>query len=80
MMQIGQTMKIASATLKFTKQAQTSGEYKPTGRDEQKKSVEFRLVSTGKKNGIVWNSGKSELVTDAMLAKLQASHSWTTDF
>lgn len=56
------------------------GEYKPTEIDTLKTNVDFRLVSVGSKNTIVWKDGRSERVTDRKLEKLQKSNSWTTDF
>ena len=68
-------------TLIKTKTAQPMGEYKPTGIDQLKASVDFRLTEVYRKNNrIVWSDGRSELVTDRKLASLQAAHTWTTDF
>lgn len=56
------------------------GQYQPTDLDAAKADAEFRLIAVGRKNTIVWANGRSEYVTDAKLAKLQASHHWAADF
>lgn len=67
-------------TVRLVRKDQVAGQYKSTGLDADKKAAEFRLTSMGKKNTIVWADGRAEQVTDARLAKLQASHSWACDF
>ena len=62
-----------------TKSAAPMGVYKPTGLDAVKASVDFRLTQVSPAY-IVWKDGRGEKVTDRQLAKLQAAHSWTTDF
>lgn len=69
-----------NVTITKTKSAQIMGVRKLTGVDEQKKSADFRIIYTGKKHTIQWNSGLVEHVTDRKLEKLQASHSWATDY
>ena len=65
---------------RLVRKAQPMGEYKPTAIDAAKDAADFRLIAVGKKNTIVWRNGTSELVTDNKLAKLQACHTWATDF
>jgi hypothetical protein len=55
------------------------GTYKPTALDHAKAAAAFRLVNIGP-NLIVWQDGRRERVTERQLAKLQAAHSWATDF
>ena len=73
-------LKVGAATVKQTKVAQVMGVYESTNIDKNKACVEFRITSMGRKNTIVWLSGKVDLVTDAKLAKLQSSHTWAPDF
>jgi hypothetical protein len=69
------------ATIRKVKDHQSMGTYSPTAVDVAKASVDFRLVDvSGPKNGIVWKDGRREQVTDGQLSKLQAKHSWATDF
>ena len=68
------------ATCRLVRKAQPMGEYKPTSVDAAKAAAEFRLTAVGKKNTIVWANGRAEQVTDAKLTKLQAAHTWATDF
>lgn len=68
------------ATIIKTRDAQPMGQYQPTALDSAKADAEFRLIAVGRKNTIVWANGRSEYVTDAKLAKLQAAHHWAADF
>lgn len=57
------------------------GEYRPTEVDAKKKAADFLLTGvSGSKMEIRWKCGRCERVTDRKLAKLQALHTWTTDF
>lgn len=80
----GKTMTTTAAapavTFRKVKDAQPMGEYKPTSVDEAKKAADFRLIAVGTKNDIVWKDGRRESVTRRQLAKLQAAHTWATDF
>lgn len=67
-------------TVRKTKTAQKQGAYQPTAIDAQKAAADFRLVSVGKKNTIVWAGGVVERVTDARLVALQAALSYAVDF
>ena len=58
---------------------QISGEYKPTQIDQLKKEVDFRIMQTSPFY-IRWKSGEGQTVTASQLKKLQANHTWTTDF
>jgi len=62
-----------------TKDAEPMGEYKPTSLDARKKEVDFLLTSVNPYY-IKWRSGDLQKVTKRELVKLQATHSWTTDF
>lgn len=56
------------------------GEYKPTNIDKMKKQVEFLLVQTSPYY-IRWNNtGEGQIVNARELKKLQANHTWATDF
>lgn len=69
------------ATIRKVKDAEPMGEYTPTAVDAAKASADFRLVDvTCAKKVIVWKDGRTERVTSRQLAKLQAAHSWVTDF
>lgn len=68
------------ATCIQTKWAQPTGEYRQTAIDAAKKAADFCLTACDSKNTIVWRDGRHERVTDARLAKLQAAHTWATDF
>ena len=57
----------------------TLGTYKTTQIDSTKTNADFRLTQVAP-NYIVWQDGKSEIVTSAKLKKLQAQFSWVTDF
>lgn len=69
-----------TATCTQTKWAQPAGQYQPTAIDAIKLAADFRLTACDSKNTIVWKDGSYERVTDAKLAKLQAAHTWATDF
>lgn len=70
-----------TATVTKTKSAQPAGVYVPTQIDAQKAAAEFRLTACfGNKNAIVWRDGRIETVSNRRLAKLQAAHTWATDF
>lgn len=65
----------------FTKvqDAQPKGEYQPTAVDAAKAAASFRLVNVSP-NIIVWNDGRQQTVNARELKKLQAAHTWATDF
>lgn len=67
------------ATWTKTKDAGPLGVYVPTAVDARKATTDFRLTAVCP-NYIVWNDGRSERVTDQHLEKLQAKHTWATDF
>ena len=69
-----------TATCTLIRTAQPMGQYKETNIDATKAAAAFRLVAVGSKNSIVWSDGRAELVSDSKLAKLQAAHTWATDF
>lgn len=61
--------------------AQPMGEYKRTPIDDAKANADFRLIDvSGTKKLIQWKSGLLEKVSSRQLAKLQAIHTWVTDF
>ena len=70
---------MTTATFKKIAAAQPVGQYKPTSVDAQKAAADFLLKQVAPYY-ITWKDGKSEYVTAAKLAKLQASHTWATDF
>jgi hypothetical protein len=70
---------MTTATLTKIKAAQPMGEYTPTAVDRTKAGVDFRLINVGP-NVIAWQDGRRERVTNRQLAKLQAAHTWATDF
>ena len=71
-----------NASFYTTKEANPRGEYKDTEIDVQKRNADFRLIDvSGKKNTIVWKSGKRETVSDNELEQLKRQHpNWMTDF
>ncbi len=69
-----------TATCTLISTAQPMGQYRATGLDAAKAAAAFRLVAVGAKNTIVWQDGRTELVSDSKLAKLQAANTWATDF
>jgi hypothetical protein len=70
-----------TTTCTLIRAAQQMGQYRATGLDAAKAAAAFRLVAVGsKKNTIVWQDGRVELVSDSKLAKLQAANTWATDF
>ena len=56
------------------------GIYRPTALDDTKAAADFLVVDVGAKNTIRWKNGVTQKVTDRSLQKLQAAHSWATDF
>lgn len=69
-----------TTTCTLIRTAQPMGQYKATSIDAAKAAAAFRLVAVGSKNSIVWQDGRTELVSDSKLAKLQAANTWATDF
>jgi hypothetical protein len=69
-----------TATCTLIRTAQPMGQYTATGLDAAKVAAAFRLVAVGAKNSIVWQDGRSQLVNDSNLAKLQAANTWAADF
>lgn len=55
------------------------GEYKPTSVDTAKAAAEFRLINVSP-YVIRWNDGRQDTVNARQLKKLQATHTWMTDF
>jgi len=55
------------------------GQYSPTAVDDAKAAADFCLLQVGP-NVIRWRDGRTERVTARQLAKLQAAHTWATDF
>jgi hypothetical protein len=68
-----------TAQISKVKDAQPMGEYQQTSLDLQKKEVDFLLVQVAP-FVIRWKNGGSQIVTSAKLKKLQAAHTWLTDF
>ena len=68
-----------TATVTKTKNAEPVGEYRRTAVDDRKDAADFLVVNRGP-NMIRWQDGRLERVTDRQLSKLQASHTWATDF
>lgn len=68
-----------NATMTKIQNAQPMGEYKPTAVDAKKAAADFLLINVNP-NIIDWKDGRRERVTSRQLSKLQASHSWATDF
>jgi hypothetical protein len=74
-------MIIYTATVTKTHDAQPMGVYAATAVDAVKVAADFRLLDvTGFKKHLRWRDGRDEFVTSRQLAKLQAIHSWATDF
>ena len=71
---------MADITFVLTKPAQPMGTYRPTTVDAAKAAADFLVAAVGRRNTIVWANGRTQLVTDASLDKLQAVHTWATDF
>lgn len=67
------------ATITKTKSAQPMGQYQPTAIDAAKAAADFRLLQVSP-YVIAWKDGRRERVTERQLKKLQAAHTWTTDF
>jgi hypothetical protein len=65
------------ATVTKTQSAQPVGQYARTALDDRKDAADFLLTSLGY---IRWKDGRGQYVTDRQLKKLQASHTWATDF
>lgn len=73
--------KAMKATCTKIQDAQPLGEYTPTQVDAEKKAADFRLLDVSTSNKLIrWRDGRAEYVTSRQLAKLQAAHSWATDF
>ncbi len=51
-----------------------------TAIDARKAAADFRILDVGKRYSIAWKDGRRERVTCRQLAKLQAAHTWATDF
>lgn len=81
-MRVGETIKQATGvSITYVRAAQPAGQYKTTGFDIEKAAAEFLLTDiSGSRNVIVWRDGRTEKVTDRSLQKLQAAHTWATDF
>lgn len=79
-MNVGDSIRVGGAVVRKVKSAQPVGRYVATGLDAAKKAVQFLVVAMGTKNTIRWADGRTERVTDAKLAQLQAAHSWSSDF
>lgn len=70
-------MQLSNMTQTVT--APKMGEYKPTTLDARKAQVDFLVTQVGPFY-IRWANGTGEQVTAARLKKLQAKHTWATDF
>jgi hypothetical protein len=68
-----------TATFTQTSCAMPMGKYTPTTVDENKQNVDFRIMQMSPIY-IRWADGSGEIVTPAKLKKLQAKHTFTTDF
>lgn len=80
-MQIGETIKTDDGvSINYVKAAQVAGPYKRTAIDDFKALADFRIVSIGNSNTIIWRDGRQESVTDRKLTRLQSAHTWATDF
>lgn len=62
-----------------TQEAQKLGQYKETLIDQNKKSVDFRIMQMSPIY-VRWNDGVREVVSKTKLKSLQNTHTWTTDF
>lgn len=62
-----------------TKDADIAGRYVRTAVDDRKDAADFLLLQVSP-NVIRWNDGHQERVTARQLTRLQAAHSWHTDF
>lgn len=67
------------ATITKTKDAQPMGPYQATAVDTAKAEADFRITSVSPYY-IAWKDGRVERVTKRQLEKLQASHTFMTDF
>lgn len=68
-----------TASVIKTKSAQPMGTYQPTSVDAAKAAADFRLLQVSP-YFIAWKDGRRETVTSRQLKKLQATHTWATDF
>ena len=69
------------ATFTKTRDAQPMGQYRATAVDARKAAADFRLVDVScRLKRIVWADGRQQDVTARELTKLQADHTWATDF
>ena len=71
---------MTSLAFVLTKPAQPMGQYRPTTIDAAKAAADFLVTAVGRRNTITWRDGRTELVNDAKLARLQSAHTWATDF
>jgi hypothetical protein len=62
-----------------TQNAQVAGKYTETTLDNEKQTVDFRLLQVSP-NYIQWNNGGKEIVSAFKLASLQKKHTWLADF
>ena len=65
--------------MKLIVEAPKMGQYKETTIDKQKREVDFLLKSVNP-YFIRWKDGRGETVNKRQLTKLQAQHTWMTDF
>jgi hypothetical protein len=72
-------MRDMKATITKTRDAMIGGPYIPTLVDAFKAAADFRLTAVCP-NVIVWKNGKEDRISDRILEKLQAAHTWATDF
>lgn len=70
------------ATMTKTREFRPAGcAVRPTAVDEAKAAADFRIVDVScRLKRIIWRDGRAEDVTARQLAKLQAAHTWATDF
>jgi hypothetical protein len=74
-------MEVRIVSSRMVSTHQPTGQYRPTAVDTNKSHVDFCLTSINRANNTIrWSDGRMQNVTDRQLIKLQANHSWTTDF
>lgn len=66
-------------TITKTQEAPPVGEYKPTSVDAAKDAADFRVIGVSPFY-VRWKDGRTEQVTSLQLKRLQAAHTWATDF
>jgi hypothetical protein len=65
----------------FTKRAEPCGAYQPTSRDAEKAAADFLVIDVSTAKCVIdWRDGRREWVSRRELKKLQAAHTWMTNF